>query len=82
MIFKKVLFQKVGIFDFCLYIQALLGKSLVAFDQVNQFIAIYKFPFFYPVRNAPACPVRYQIANRVKKHGVNGPCEILLTGFT
>ena len=29
----------------------------------------------------PRCPVSYQISNRVKKHGVNAPCEILLTGF-
>jgi type II secretion system protein H len=30
----------------------------------------------------PGCPVRSQISNGVKKHGVNSPCERLLTGFT
>jgi type II secretion system protein H len=30
----------------------------------------------------PACPVRSQISNGVKKHGVNSPCESLLMGFT
>ena len=29
----------------------------------------------------PACPVSSQISNGVKKHGVNSPCERLLTGF-